>query len=324
MPSLDISLAELERYVADEDAPADFDQAWQRTLNEARSVAMMPRSTPVDNGLKLLETFDITFPGFGGEPVRGWLNLPAGSAGHLPAVVVYNGYGGGRGLPLEHIAWASAGYAEFFMDTRGQGSSWGTGGETADPHGSNPAGPGFMTRGIESFETYYYRRLVTDAVRAVDAVRTLPMIDPEQVIVAGGSQGGGLALIVAGLADGLAAALPDVPFLCHFRRGVDLSDTDPYGEIARFLAVHRNRVDEAFTTLSYIDGVHHASRATAPALFSVGLWDHVCPPSTVFAAFNSYSGPREIAVYPFNGHEGGGAVQFARQIAWLKDRGIAL
>ena len=47
-------------------------------------------------------------------------------------VVGYQGYGGGRGLPLEHITWANAGYAELFMDTRGQGASWGSGGETAD------------------------------------------------------------------------------------------------------------------------------------------------------------------------------------------------
>lgn len=39
------------------------------------------------------------------------------------------------------------------MDTRGQGSVWGTGGATPDPHGSGPATPGYMTRGIAHPDT---------------------------------------------------------------------------------------------------------------------------------------------------------------------------
>lgn len=234
MPSLDLPLSDLHRYVADDHEPADFDGVWARTLRLAREVPMTPTVTRVDNGLTLVETYDVTFPGFAGDPIRGWLTLPVGSTGRLPIVVVYNGYGGGRGLPFEHIGWANAGYGQFFMDTRGQGFAH-AGGGTGDPHGSAPAVPGYLTRGIECFEDYYYRRLVTDAVRAVDAVRTLPAVDPERVAVTGISQGGGLALMVAGLAEGLAAVMPDVPFLCHFRRAVSLADAGPYPEIARYL-----------------------------------------------------------------------------------------
>ena len=58
-------------------------------------------------------------------------------------------------------------------------------------------------------------------------------------------------------------------------------------------------------TLSYFDGAVLARSAKAPALFSVGLMDDICPPSTVYAAFNAYGGPKEIREYPFNDHEGG-------------------
>ena len=47
------------------------------------------------------------------------------------------------------------------------------------------------------------------------------------------------------------------------------------------------------------------------------LRDTVCPPSTVFAAFNQYGGDKDIAVYPFNGHEGGDGVHVERQLEWL-------
>lgn len=317
MPGIDLPLAELVQYRSTTPEPADFDEVWATTLAQARTVTMAPTVVRVPTALQLVDTYDVTFPGFAGDPVRAWLTVPAGAAGRLPVVVQYNGYGGGRGLPVEHLAFASAGYAHLFMDTRGQGSTWGTGGVTPDPHGSAPSHPGYMTRGIESFETYYYRRLITDAVRAVDTARVLPQVDPERVVVAGGSQGGALTLAAAGLSDGLVGVMPDVPFCCDFRRAVQVSDSDPYGEISRYLTVHRHSVEQVFGTLAYVDGVSFAARATAPTLFSVALWDHICPPSTVYAAYNAYAGPKQIEVYQFNDHEGGMAYQLERQLEWL-------
>jgi cephalosporin-C deacetylase len=40
-------------------------------------------------------------------------------------------------------------------------------------------------------------------------------------------------------------------------------------------------------------------------LFSVGLLDVICPPSTVYAAYNHDAGPKSVDVYEFNDHEGG-------------------
>uniref|UniRef100_UPI00137A9946 acetylxylan esterase n=1 Tax=Deinococcus alpinitundrae TaxID=468913 RepID=UPI00137A9946 len=223
-------------------------------------------------------------------------------------------YGGGRGLPTDWLLWPSAGYACVVMDTRGQGSAWSTG-DTPDPQaGGEPHLPGFMTQGIAMRETYYYRRLYTDAVRAVEAARSHPLIDPERVAVSGGSQGGGLALAAAGLTPDVAICLPDVPFLCHFSRALTLTDSAPFSEVAAYLRVHRNRVPEVMQTLSYFDGMHFAKRARAQALFSVALMDTVCPPSTVYAAYNRYGGEKSICVYPFNGHEGGGTQQAVEKL----------
>lgn len=109
----------------------------------------------------------------------------------------------------------------------------------------------------------------------------------------------------------------DVPFLCHFERAVGLTDTDPYSEVVRYLSEHRDLVDQTFHTLSYFDGVDFARRAAAPGLFSVGLMDTICPPSTVLAAHHHYKGPGEITVYPYNEHEGGAGASWARQVDWL-------
>ncbi len=119
---------------------------------------------------------------------------------------------------MERLGWVSSGYAYLFMDTRGQGSAWGTGGGTPDPHGTGPSFSGFMTRGIDSPDEYYYRRVYTDAVRAIDAVRTFDRVDPDRVVVCGGSQGGGITLAAAALAEGVVAALPDVAVELDDRR----------------------------------------------------------------------------------------------------------
>jgi len=298
--------------------PSDFDDFWATTLTESRRWDAAPDIVRADTPFTALDVFDVTFPGFGGDPVKAWLTLPAGAEGPLPAVVEYQGYGGGRGLPGERLGWAAAGYAHLLMDTRGQGSMWGSGGDTPDPHGTGPSSSGFMTRGIEDPADYYYRRVFTDAVRAVDAVRALPQVDAGRVAVCGGSQGGGIAIAAAGLSDGLVAVMPDVPFLCHFERAVGFTDADPYQEIVRYLSVHRGQDDRVFETLSYFDGANMAARADAAALYSVALMDTICPPSTVYAAFNRHAAAtKQIEVYTHNGHEGGQAFQFLAQARFL-------
>ena len=320
MPRTDLTLDELRAYRSAAEVPADFDEFWDRTLAESRSAGGDVTLVPADSPVSELVVEDLTFAGFGGEPIRGWVIRPRDPQPRA-TVVQYVGYGGGRGLPHEHLHWASSGFVHVVMDTRGQGSAWGTGGDTPDPHGSGPAFPGFMTRGIQSRETYYYRRVFTDAVRLIDAVRGFDFVDPIAVAVTGGSQGGAISLAVAGLVPGLRAVMPDVPFLCDFRRSVELTPDAPFTELRNYLAIHRDVVDETFTTLSYFDGVNFARRATAPARFSVALMDAIVLPSTVFAAYNDYAGDdREIDVYPYNGHEGGQGHQWVTQARWLAGR----
>lgn len=313
----DFPLPELERYRPDEAAPADFSSFWASTLSETRAVELNARFEPVSTALRQIEVYDVTYAGFGGSPIKGWLLLPTGTAEPLPCVVEYIGYGGGRGLPIDWLVWASAGYAHLVMDTRGQGTTWRQG-DTPDPQaGGQPHLPGFMTQGLLDKDTYYYRRVYTDAVRAVEAARAHPRVDPARIAVMGGSQGGGLAIAVAGLMPDVQLCLSDVPFLCHFSRAITLTDDAPFSEVARYLRVHRQQVDTVMQTLRYFDGLHFAAQARARALFSVALMDSVCPPSTVYAAYNHYAGPKEIRVYPFNGHEGGESVHTLEKLAAL-------
>jgi cephalosporin-C deacetylase len=320
VPLYDLDPEELRVYRSAVVAPDDFDAFWAATLEEARRVPIAAEFRPHDAGLKLVDVFDVSFAGFGGHPVHGWFFRPAGATGRLPLVIRYLGYGGGRSLPLDHLMWPAAGYAHLVMDTRGQGSSWAPG-DTPDPVGSDPAHPGFMTRGILNRDSYYYRRVFTDAVRAVEAASGDPSVDPSRIAVVGGSQGGGISLAAAALSPAIGAVMADVPFLCDFPRAVRITPRDPYTEISRYLAAHRDHVDQVFSTLRYFDGTLFARRITAPTLISVAMMDTICPPSTIFAAYNALAAiDKTLWDYGFNDHEGGGPFQQRAQLDWLAKR----
>lgn len=319
MAFFDMPLEDLQQYKPEISEPADFDAFWDSTLAEARRTPLDAQFAPVETPLTVIDTYDVTFTGFGGTRVKAWLHVPAGTTGPLPTVVEYIGYNGGRGLPHERVFFASAGFAHLLMDTRGQGAGHSVGHTPDDsPDAGLNAVSGRMTQGILDPATYYYRRTFTDAVRAVDAAAEHPLVDENRIVVAGGSQGGGLSIAAAALSDRPIGALADVPFLQHFARAITITDAFPYGEIPAYLKRHRDQLDRAYETLSYFDGVNLAKRATVPVLYSVGLMDPVCPPSTVFASYNSWGHEdRQIRVYPFNGHEGGQEFHQLEQVEWL-------
>lgn len=307
---LPVDPAELAGYRPPRNEPDDFDNFWKSTLAEYRPPRAEPAPHRVDAGLRLVETYDVSFVGYGGDRIQAWLVLPAGAGEPLPCVVQFVGYGGGRGLVIDHLVWAAAGYAHLVMDARGQG-------DTPDP-GATSSVPAVVS-GLPHAFAYYYRRLFVDGVCAVGAARELPGIDPHRVVVAGASQGGGVALAVAALDPDVAALLCDIPFLCHWERAVRLADRGPYVEVARQFAEHRYPVAPTLAALAYFDGMNFAPRAHVPALFSVALADRVCPPSTVYAAYNYYAGAKRIVEWEFNDHEGGGSHQTSAQLAFLDD-----
>jgi cephalosporin-C deacetylase len=314
---VDRPLEELRRFRPDVAEPDDFAAFWQAEVGAARALGGEPEFAAADTPIRSLAVFDVTFPGHGAQAIKGWLLAPRETVDGAAFVVEYVGYDGGRGDPLDWLAFASAGHPHLIMDLRGQGGGW-RGADTPDPADAGaPASGGFVTRGIADPHGYYYTRLFVDAVRAVDAARAHPLAAGRPLVTTGASQGGALAIAAAHLAGDVAATMPDVPFLAHPRHAVAITDSRPYRELIEFCSVHSDRVDDVFATLAYVDVVNHGRHAGAPALFSVGLIDDITPPSTVFAAYNHYAGAKDIAVYPFNGHEGGGTRHLKAKLAFL-------
>jgi cephalosporin-C deacetylase len=301
MPWYDMPLERLREYRTTTAEPAGLDDWWAMRLREARGLAKPAALAAHEPGLYApFEVSDVEFSGGAGDRVRAWYIRPRREVDHV--VVKFVGYGGGRGTPAEHMLLPALGYAVLVMDSRGQGGRWTTG-ATADGTGTGPENSLVMTRGIGTPENYYYTRMFTDAARAVDTA--LELAGPSaKIAVSGASQGGALALAAAALqAQNVAVCHADVPFLCDIQRAITLAPSAPYTEIPEFLAENVALIPKALDTLRYIDCALLARRITATTLVCAGLMDIICPPSTVFAAFNEISGVhKDIAVYPFSGH----------------------
>ena len=119
----------------------------------------------------------------------------------------------------------------------------------------------------------------------------------------GVSQGGGLTLAVAALDSRPVLAMPEVPYLCHFRRAVDMAARMPYLEISDYIRRYPKRAGQVWKTLSYFDNLNLAARIRCPVLIDVGLQDDICPPSSVYAVYNQIKAEKEIKVFPYHNHE---------------------
>ncbi len=306
MAIIDLREDQLADFRTEREEPNDFDAFWQSTLELARGHDLDPVFTRFPTAITEVDVFDVTFSGWAGDRIKGWFLAPRHLEGPLPCVVEYVGYGCGRATPFQWLSTPAAGFATLVMDNRGQGT-W-LPGDTPDPDPTPVVGASasFLTRGAHDPQQHYYRRLMSDAVRAVEVARSHPRVDASRVAVSGGSQGGGLALSVGGLVDDLAAVAAHVPFLCHYRHASRVTDASPYFEITQYLRTNSDRVEQTFRTLSYFDAANHAARISVPTFITVGLMDDVCPPSTVLAAYQHCPAEKELKVWAYGDHAGGG------------------
>lgn len=315
MGSIDWGLDRLVDYQPPLTMADDFHQFWHGNLEQSSMVPLNPSFDPVDDLLPQACVYDVSFDGVDGVRVRGWFITPRQVSGPLPTVVKFIGYSGGRSQAHSHAHHVLNGFNVFVMDSRGQGGD--TGLRLSTSHGARR---GFITHGILDRDEYYFRAFYLDTIRAVEVACGRPEVDENRIATCGGSQGGALSIACASLSDRVKVVAPDVPWLSHFERSVEIA-MGPYEEITDFMKAYPDQIDQAFTTLSYFDIMNMVTMTRAEkAFYSVGLWDEVCPPSTVYASYNHLpaSVDKTINVYRYNGHEGGGALHEQRLLSWLR------
>jgi cephalosporin-C deacetylase len=296
MPFFDMPLEELKAYRPPVTRQPDFDAFWGETLSQSVAIPVDPIFEPVDFPARALDIYDVRYVGWHRAEIAGRYLVPQ-EGGPFPALLSIHGYSGYHRPIWPLLAWAYQGYAVLAVDVRGQS------GDSTDTTAYSGHTPGYMTQGILDPAGYYYRGVYGDAVRAIDVLACRPEVDIHRLGVTGISQGGGCSLAVAALDRRVTACMAEVPYLCHFRRATTLTGRRPYDEIGAYVKMHPEREEAVFRTLSYFDNLNLADHITCPTLVTVGLMDEVCPPSTVFAAYNYIVAPKKLLISTFGEHE---------------------
>ena len=286
--------------------PGDFDAYWNDTLAELERIPLDielsdddPRQDPSDRREaatgKNVAVAKLNYLSISGKRPTGWLFRPL-STPMTGALLFLPGYSATCGSPLIQAVLAQVaeqGFTVLAIDPRGQGASRSE--QSPDPKGKLVTGP-FTP------EAYIYRGIIADCVRAVDVLIDQAGVD--SIGVFGHSQGGGLALITASLAQAKVRAVGCmIPFLTHFAHAFETRlSTGPYREIYDFAMERPEEAPLLRRALGYVDTLHHAPRVQAPTLVSVGLEDTTCPPHTVYALFERLQCTRSLLVFPDLGH----------------------
>jgi cephalosporin-C deacetylase len=297
MPSIDMPLEQMRQYKPPLYREADFEQFWDTTTRRALEQPLNAELIPYDLPCEGLQCYAVRFDGFEGGRLAGWYVRPV-KHGRFPGVCVYHGYSLRGARPLDLIALAAQGLCVLSMDCRGQNGQ----SQDALVAGEGQVS-GWMTKGIRDPESYYFRYVYADAIRALELLAGRDEVDESRLAITGGSQGGGITIAVAALSDRPILALPDIPFLCDFRRAIEIAAGGPYAELVTFAKTYPHLHSEMLRTLSYCDTINLAPWISCPTVVCNCLWDDVCPPSTVFASYNHMTCEKRMELFPFHKHE---------------------
>lgn len=157
----------------------------------------------------------------------------------------------------------------------------------------------YMTHRLDDKDRYYYRRVYLGCVRAVDFLTSLEQWDGKNMFVRGGSQGGALSIVTAGLDDRITALVAYYPALCDLTGYL-------HGRAGGWPHLFRNDGDlktkERIETTYYYDVVNFARLVKAPGFYAFGYNDTVCPPTSMFSAYNVITAPKQLFLAPHTGH----------------------
>jgi cephalosporin-C deacetylase-like acetyl esterase len=278
--------------------PPDFDEYWSKAKAELAKIPFDVKLTPMPQYTnEKIEGFEVNLQNVGTPPATtsrfyGILCIPRGD-GPFPALMSAPG-AGVRG-PDTDTTWAERGFITLKVGVhempivRVEGAA-----PTTQVSGNYP------TIGLDDRDHYYFRRVFMGLMRANDYLVTLPKWDHKNLVAFGGSQGGFLAIVTAGLDPRVTACNAAFPAYCdvtgyvHGRAGGwptikfdDMNDPARSAKIA---------------TTAYFDAVNFARRIKVPCHFGWGYNDETCPPDSTFSMYNVVTAPKELDVFPSMGH----------------------
>lgn len=235
-----------------------------------------------------------------GQAVYGYLFYPKNTKpGSCPVVLSPPGAGIKTiKEPLRHKYYAEEGFIRLEFEIHGLNPTMSEEQFKEISNAFNGKENGYLTNGLDNKDNYYMKRVYLSCLRCIDLLTSLPEWDGKNVIVQGGSQGGALAMITAGLDKRVTACVVNHPAL---------SDMAGYmagraGGYPHFFRTKGMDTKEKLETMSYYDVVNFARLIKADTFMTWGFNDNTCPPTTSYAVYNTLECNKEALITPINEH----------------------
>ncbi len=177
---------------------------------------------------------------------------------------------------------------------------------------------GYWFYNLDDRDHYYYKRVYLGCVRAIDYLFSLPQFDGENLAVTGGSQGGALTIVTTALdsrVKWLAAYYPALCDLTGYLHGRAGGWPHMFNESNHDFNVKPDKIE----TSKYYDVVNFARQIKVPGIYSWGFNDTTCPPTSMFAAYNIITAPKELIIAQDTGHWAY-PEQHEKTDAWLAEK----
>jgi cephalosporin-C deacetylase len=293
--------------------PPDFAGFWKQQMDGLRVLAREAyRLTPAPELAKdQVQVWDLKYPSVDGQTeVWGWYARPAGASesNKVAAVLTIPAFGGRRGPRPGPRRYPGA--ATLVVGYRGDGDA--------------PWPKDWITRGLERPEDSVFRLHYLNLVRALRFLQGRPEVDSGRIFLEGGSLGGAMTAVLAGLAGRAVSALvASEPGMDYYFYADGRPAESSFKQVEQFVAEHPQQKPTILHVLGYYAPLNFAPDVTASALFSCGGLDPLCFPRMVYALYNHLGGPKEIRYYPEAKHGSGPGLSDdwpAYSRAWLLKR----
>lgn len=284
--------------------PQDFRSFWQKNVEELKQVPMSYTkelykdycTDKIDCYLVKLQIDKM------GHSMYGFLFYPKNAQPGKHPVVLCPPGAGIKTIkdPMRNKYYAENGFVRFEVEIHGLDPriSSETFGEIS--RAFNDRNGGYLANGLENKDIYYMKHVYVGLVRCIDFLTSLPEWDGKNVAVQGGSQGGALAIIAAGLDSRVNQCVANHPALSDMAGYAAKGGTGGYPHFCRQPQILSNK--DCLNTLAYFDVVNFARYVKAPTYLTWGYNDVTCPPTTSYAVWNTLKCTKESLLTPINEH----------------------
>lgn len=317
MGFLEEKTKELYSYLPPLTKKSDFEDFWAATIAQTNKVSLNAEFQLINYPSSYCKVFELQYNGFDETRIHGLYIVPTFiKKEKYPCLINYHGFTANCGQPSDFMAWVMMGMAVISVDCREQGGRTGNSAVYTSGMTSNVA-----CKGVLDKNEYYYRAVYMDCLKVLDLAEDIPEIDKEKLVIHGVSQGGALGMAVCSLDNRPWLAMLDVPSCSNIEARIE-GENGSFSSVTEYLRRHPFHIEKVYETLSYFDTMNMAEKISCKILAAVALKDTICPAKHYFASYNRIAAPKDIRIYPFNGHEGGHNVHMEEKLKFLKENGV--